>query len=71
MPAQAANATADASRRRFLKTAAAAGVASAAPYVVPPTVFGANAPSNRVELACLGPGTQGMPVMQRILGMPS
>ncbi|MEO1497047.1 MAG: Gfo/Idh/MocA family oxidoreductase [Planctomycetota bacterium] len=44
------------SRRRFLGASAAA---AAAPYIVPSTVFGATAPSNRVTVACIGGGNQG------------
>jgi predicted dehydrogenase len=43
------------SRRAFIKTAAAS---LAAPYVVPRSVFGATAPSNRVNLALIGAGNQ-------------
>jgi predicted dehydrogenase len=42
-------------RRRFLKAGAALG---AAPWIVPSTVFGANAPSNRVAVAHLGVGSR-------------
>lgn len=41
-------------RRAFL----AAGVA-AAPLIVPSTVFGADAPSNRLAVGCIGVGNQG------------
>ena len=54
------------SRRGFLKSTAAIG-ALAAPYYVPASVFGAAAPSNRINLACIGVGNQGYPVMQRFL----
>ena len=43
------------SRRQFLKASAAAGVA---PLVVSSSVFGANAPSNRLNLALIGAGNQ-------------
>ncbi len=55
-----------ASRRDFLK-AGAAVVASAAPYFVPASVFGAGTPSNRITLGCIGVGNQGTPIMQRFL----
>jgi predicted dehydrogenase len=47
-------------RRGFLKTAtgAAAGVV-AFPFVVPSSVLGANAPSNKITLGCIGVGSQG------------
>ena len=47
------------SRRTFLKTTAAAvGSAIAAPYIVPSSVFGANAPSNRIHVGFIGTGNQ-------------
>ncbi len=45
-----------ASRRDFLKSVAAAGVA---PAIVPSSVFGANAPSERVNVAAFGVGGRG------------
>lgn len=54
------------SRREFLKSAAAA-TAIAAPYFVPASVFGAAAPSNRINVACIGVGNQGTPNMLRFL----
>ncbi|MCA9237578.1 MAG: Gfo/Idh/MocA family oxidoreductase [Planctomycetales bacterium] len=53
-------------RRDFLRTTAAAA-ALAAPTIVPASVFGAAAPSNRITLGCIGLGNQGYPVMQRFL----
>src|SRR5512136_2184519 len=44
------------SRRDFLKRAAAA---VAAPTIVPSSVFGPNAPSDRVALAAIGVGNRG------------
>ncbi len=44
-------------RRRFLKTAAAAGGLYAA-SIVPATVFGKNAPSNRINVGLIGCGHQ-------------
>lgn len=44
------------SRRTFLKSAA---VAAAAPTIVPSTVLGRTAPSNRVNLAAIGVGNRG------------
>lgn len=55
------------SRRSALKAA----TALAAPYVVSSRVFGANSPSNRISLACIGVGNQGLPVMQRFLANPA
>lgn len=55
------------SRRNFLKTNAAAAATLAAPYIVPASVFGATAPSNRINVGCIGVGNQGYPNMQRFL----
>ncbi len=48
------------SRRRFLKTAgsglAATTVVTAFPAIVPSSVFGANAPSNRINVGAIGAG---------------
>ncbi|MBE0536986.1 MAG: Gfo/Idh/MocA family oxidoreductase [Phycisphaerae bacterium] len=48
------------SRRSFLKQAAAAGGLAAFPAVVPSTVFGQNAPSNRIVMGAIGTGSMGM-----------
>jgi len=58
------------SRRDFLKSTAAAA-ALAAPYYVPPSVLGANSPSNRITVGCIGVGNQGFPMMQRFLAQPA
>jgi predicted dehydrogenase len=58
------------SRRDFLKSTAVATIA-AAPYYVPASVFGSNAPSNRISVGCIGVGNQGFPVMQRFLHQPN
>jgi len=50
-------------RRRFLKAA----VLAAAPYVVPASVVGARAPSNRIHVGCIGTGNQGSQVMKGFL----
>ena len=44
------------SRRSFLKSAALAGVAFGFPTIVPSTVFGQNAPSNRIGMGLIGLG---------------
>jgi predicted dehydrogenase len=46
------------SRRHFLQSTAATA-ALAAPYYVPASVFGAKAPSNRINVAFIGLGNQG------------
>lgn len=55
------------SRRRFIKAASAA---VAAPYFVPPSVFGATAPSNRITIGCIGVGNKGFPIMESFLNDP-
>ena len=48
------------SRRNFLKSSAfAAGAAVTLPTIVPSSVFGADAPSNRIAMGCIGIGGQG------------
>lgn len=54
------------SRRDFVKSAAAA-TALASPYFVPASVFGAAAPSNRINVGCIGVGNQGFPNLLRFL----
>src|SRR3954468_3884389 len=54
------------SRRDFVKSAPVA-TALAAPYVVPATVFGKTAPSNRINVGCIGVGNQGYPNLLRFL----
>ncbi|HMO85195.1 MAG TPA: Gfo/Idh/MocA family oxidoreductase [Lacipirellulaceae bacterium] len=58
-------------RRSFLRSASALAAAGVAPYLAPASVFGANAPSNRITLGCIGVGNQGTPVMKRFLAHPS
>jgi predicted dehydrogenase len=43
-------------RRSFLKRAAGAGAVAAFPAIVPSTVFGQNAPSNRINIGLVGMG---------------
>ncbi|MBE0537494.1 MAG: Gfo/Idh/MocA family oxidoreductase [Phycisphaerae bacterium] len=57
------------SRRRFLTQSAAAGAAWAAvPAIVPSSVFGADAPSNRITLASIGVGGMGTGNMKGFMG---
>ena len=52
--------TTNVSRRDFLKgSALAAGAAIVWPTIVPSSVFGTNAPSNRITMGCIGTGGQG------------
>ena len=50
-------------RRGFLKATAVAAL----PWIVPSSVFGANAPSNRINVACIGTGNQGAGILKRFL----
>ncbi|MDR3725200.1 MAG: Gfo/Idh/MocA family oxidoreductase [Terracidiphilus sp.] len=43
-------------RRAFLKTSAACSIAAGFPSIVPPTIFGATAPSNRIHIGAIGVG---------------
>ena len=52
-------------RRDFLKSSAAA---LAGPTIVPCSVFGANAPSNRIVIGCIGVGRMGLGDMREIMG---
>jgi predicted dehydrogenase len=52
------------SRRGFVKGSALAAASLAFPTVVPSTVFGRHAPSNRVNLAMIGVGSRGTDVMK-------
>jgi len=45
-------------RRSFLRRSAAATTAAVIPGLVPSSVFGANAPSNRINVALIGAGNQ-------------
>ena len=60
-------------RRRFLRSAAAAGAALAAPYVIRSSALGRDgkvAPSDRVVLAYLGPGPRGLLNVREQAGCP-
>ena len=39
----------------------------AAPWIVPSSVFGATAPSNRIQVGCIGVGNQGIGILRRFL----
>src|SRR4051794_32231944 len=54
------------SRREFVKSAAVA-TTLASPYFVPASVFGTAAPSNRINVACIGVGNQGWSNLLRFL----
>ena len=52
-------------RRVFLQ-ATAAGALSA-PWIVPPSVFGVNSPSNRINVGCIGTGNMGIVDLQGLM----
>ncbi len=56
------------SRRRFLKASAAAGLFAGMPTIVPSSVLGKDAPSNRIVAACIGVGAQGGNNLKNFLG---
>ncbi|MHC4719832.1 MAG: Gfo/Idh/MocA family protein, partial [Planctomycetota bacterium] len=60
------------SRRDFLKRTAlaAAPVALAGTIMVPSSVLGARAPSNRITIGCIGLGSQGVWNMQGLMSKP-
>ena len=53
------------SRRNFLKAASTAVIG--VPYIVPSTVSGANAPSNRFTMGCIGVGSMGVSNLKNFL----
>ena len=55
-------------RRQFLKKTAVIGAALAGPTILPGSVFGADAPSNRITIGCIGVGRMGLDDMREVLG---
>ena len=58
------------SRRKFLKNVSAAGAALAFPAIVPSSVFGKFAPSNRITMGCIGVGRMGRTDLKGFLEFP-
>jgi myo-inositol 2-dehydrogenase/D-chiro-inositol 1-dehydrogenase len=56
------------SRRQFIKGSVAAATGFFAPTIVPASVFGADAPSNRITIGFIGVGRMGMDDLREILG---
>jgi predicted dehydrogenase len=59
------------SRRAFLEKGLAAGAACALPVIVPSSVFGENAPSNRIAIGIIGTGSQGILNLKAFLHKPA
>jgi predicted dehydrogenase len=57
------------SRRAFLRRSAAAGAVAAFPAIVPASVFGAEAPSERIAVGCIGVGRMGTGDLTEALGI--
>ena len=55
-------------RRQFLKGSAVAATGFLVPTIVPASVFGADAPSNRITIGFVGVGRMGMGDLQELLG---
>ena len=55
------------SRREILRRGTAVASALAWPWIVPSSVFGARAPSNRIQVACIGTGNQGTGILRRFI----
>ena len=56
------------SRREVLRSAGVAAVGLSFPSIVPSSVFGTHAPSNRLAMACIGLGIRGTGNMRAFLG---
>ncbi|MGA2069905.1 MAG: Gfo/Idh/MocA family oxidoreductase [Sedimentisphaerales bacterium] len=59
------------SRRVFLKRGIAAGAVFALPAIVPASVFGEDAPSNRITIGIIGTGGQGILNLKAFLHKPA
>lgn len=57
------------SRRGFLRGSAAVGAGLALPMIVPSSVFGAEAPSERITVGCIGVGRMGDGDLREALGL--
>ncbi|MDP6636491.1 MAG: Gfo/Idh/MocA family oxidoreductase [Phycisphaerae bacterium] len=57
------------SRRNFLKSAAVAGVGVGLPTIVPSSVFGADAPSERITMGWIGVGGRGSTLLRAFMGL--
>lgn len=64
MASEKTNRTSVFKRRDFLKAAATTAVVAGTPHIIPRSAFGANAPSNRINVGVIGLGTRGIPDMK-------
>ncbi len=55
-------------RREFLRNSVAAGAAFAAPIFITRSVFGANPPSEKITVGCIGVGRMGLGDMKEAMG---
>jgi predicted dehydrogenase len=55
------------SRRAILRRGTVVAGSLALPWIVPSSVFGAWAPSNRIQVACIGTGNQGIGILRRFM----
>jgi predicted dehydrogenase len=58
------------SRRSFLRKGLATGAACALPFVVPGSVFGETAPSNKITIGVIGTGIQGIINLRAFMSKP-
>ncbi len=58
------------SRRSLLRSSVVLGAAAGFPAIVPSTVFGADAPSNKITIAGIGVGSMGMGNLKGMLNQP-
>jgi len=58
------------SRRVFLRKSITAGAACALPFVVPGSVFGETAPSNKITIGIIGTGIQGILNLRAFMSKP-
>ena len=68
MASDGTSGTSPLSRRDFLRRSLAGAAAVAAPTIVPASVLGANAPSHRITMGCIGVGRMGRGDMRSFMG---
>ncbi|MHC4888834.1 MAG: twin-arginine translocation signal domain-containing protein, partial [Planctomycetota bacterium] len=68
MKTKKTNKTNTLTRRQFLRSSAVAGAGLLVPTIVPASVFGANAPSERINVGSIGVGRMGLGDLREALG---